>query len=233
MKTQKTIGQVLNFIRERKYESGERLLSERDFAQKLGTTRQYVREAITALEAMRVVERRPSSGIYLRDLNSESSFEALVLHADTGVPLQPKEVADALETRRVLEVQAVTLACARHTDADLAKLERNLSATRARLDKSESIELEDREFHQLIVASTGNHVLVRLVNAFYEMSQLRRKLFFADQSRCLRSFEEHSRIFSAIRERDADRASEAIDAHLSQTVATWEKLLTSGSDAVE
>ncbi|MDD9739808.1 FadR/GntR family transcriptional regulator [Marinovum sp. SP66] len=233
MKNQKTIGSLLNFIRDRKYESGERLPSERELALKFGITRQYIREAITTLEAMRVVERRPSSGIFLRDLNSESSFEALVLHAESGLPLQPKEVADALETRLVLEVQAVEFACMRRTDEDIVKLEGNLEKTRARLDKSDSIEVEDREFHQLIVASTGNHVLVRLVNSFFEMSHLRRKLFFADQAHCRRSYEEHRSIFEAIQAHDSATASEAIHAHLSQTMKSWEELLTAGSDTPE
>jgi len=233
LKNLQIIGQVLNFIRERKYESGERLLSERDFALKLDATRQQIREAIATLEAMRVVERRPSSGIYLRDLNSESSIEALVLHADSGYPLQPKEVADSLEARRLLEVQAVLFACVRHTDDDIGYLEKNLAMTKARLEAGESIEVEDREFHQLIVTSTANGVLVRLVNAFYEMSQLRRKFFFSDQTLCHRSFEEHRLIFDAIRARDPERAREAMDAHLSHAVATWDELLTNSDKAAE
>lgn len=230
MNNQKAIALLLNFIRERRYECGERLPSEREFADKFKMTRQYVREALTALEAMRVVERRPSSGIFLRDLNSESSFEALVLRADSGLPLQQKEVMDSLETRRVLEVQAVELACARRTDEDIAKLEKNLEDTRTLLSKSESIEHADREFHQLIVASTGNFVLVRLVNAFYEMSQLRRKLFFSDQAHCKRSYAEHKKIFEGIKKAEPKVACNAMNAHLSQTVKSWEKLLTDQSD---
>lgn len=231
MKNQKTVGIILNFIRERRYESGERLPSERELAEKFKTTRQYIREGIATLEAMRVVERRPSSGIFLRDMNSESSFEALVLRADFGLPLQSKEVIDALEARYVLEVQAVEFACLRRTDEDIAKLEKNLVDTQARLNNGESIDVEDRGFHQLIAASTDNHVLVRLVNSFFEMSKLRRKLFFADQRLCLRSYKEHTTIVNAIKARQSDIAREAIHTHLSQTMNSWQQLLTTGSDS--
>ena len=57
------IGKILSFIRERRYQPSERLPSERDFAEKFDTSRGAVREALAALEAMRVIERRPNSGI--------------------------------------------------------------------------------------------------------------------------------------------------------------------------
>ena len=47
------------------------MFSEREFAEKFNTTRPAVREAFTALEALRVVERRPQAGIYLRDLSED------------------------------------------------------------------------------------------------------------------------------------------------------------------
>ena len=52
------IGKILSFIRERRYQPSERLPSERDFAEKFETSRGAVREALAALETMRVIERR-------------------------------------------------------------------------------------------------------------------------------------------------------------------------------
>ena len=74
------VSKILSFIRERRYQPSERLPSERDFADRFSTSRGAVREALATLEAMRVIERRPNSGIYLRH-SEESSIEALVLHA--------------------------------------------------------------------------------------------------------------------------------------------------------
>ena len=91
-----TIGKILSFIREHHYQPAERLPSERDFAEKFDTSRGAVREALAALEAMRVIERRPNSGIYLRNSN-ESSIEALVLYAESGLLFQSNEIADVFE----------------------------------------------------------------------------------------------------------------------------------------
>jgi DNA-binding FadR family transcriptional regulator len=87
------IGKILSFIHERRYQPSERLPSERDFAEKFDTSRGAVREALAALESMRVIERRPNSGIYLRN-SDESSIEALVLYAESGLPFEAKEIAD-------------------------------------------------------------------------------------------------------------------------------------------
>ena len=129
-KNLEVIGQILDFIQHRRYEQGDRLLSERDFSAKFGVTRQYIREAIATLEAMRVVERRSNSGIYLRDVDVEGSIDAMVLQVETGGLLKRSEIADAMELRRILEVQAVRLACQRSDKEDIEFLADNLEETK-------------------------------------------------------------------------------------------------------
>lgn len=125
------IGKILSFIRERRYQPPERLPSERDFAEKFDTSRGAVREALAALETMRVIERRPNSGIYLRKIE-ESSIDALVLYAESGVPFEAKEIADVMEVRRMLEGQAVRLACTRRTADNIREITAILEETNKR-----------------------------------------------------------------------------------------------------
>lgn len=75
---------ILKLIHYRRFPSGERLFSERNLAEQFSTTRAAVRVAITALEALRAVEQRSHSGIYLLDQNMETSFDELspILRAD-------------------------------------------------------------------------------------------------------------------------------------------------------
>ena len=130
------IGKILSFIRERRYQPSERLPSERDFAEKFDTSRGAVREALAALETMRVIERRPNSGIYLRKIE-ESSIDALVLYAESGVPFEAKEIADVMEVRRMLEGQAVRLACTRRTADNIREINAILEETNKRLSKKQ------------------------------------------------------------------------------------------------
>ena len=61
------LSRILPFIRGRKFEAGDRIPSERDLAEHFVVSRGVIREALSVLEAMRVVERRPQSGMFLRE----------------------------------------------------------------------------------------------------------------------------------------------------------------------
>lgn len=218
------IGKILLFIRERRYQPSERLPSERDFAEKFDTSRGAVREALAALEAMRVVERRPNSGIYLRNAE-ESSIDALVLHAESGLPFQADEIADVFEVRCMLEVQAVRLACTRRTASDIREMHTILESTAKRIAKKQTIEAEDEAFHFAIFVATKNDILLRVVKSFYEMSRQRRHVYFADHGRGRRSYEDHCKILEAIENRRVGQAEQKMYDHLSRTVETWQTLL--------
>lgn len=219
-----TIGKILSFIRERRYQPSERLLSERDFAERFDTSRGAVREALAALEAMRVIERRPNSGIYLRN-SDESSIDALVLHAESGLPFEANEIADVFEVRQMLEVQAARLACTRRTPDNIRDLRAILSDTEKRLAKKQTIEREDEAFHLAIFAATKNDILLRLVKSFYELSRQRRRIYFADHDRGRRSYEDHCEILEAIEGRRVGQVEQKMNEHLSQTIEAWQTLL--------
>ncbi len=219
------VGQILSFIYQRRYEPNERLPSERDFAERFGTSRAAVREALAALESMRVIERRPNSGIFLRN-SDESSIEALVLHAASGLPFYPEEAANVFQVRRILEVQAVKLACENRTSEDIDNLRNILRVTKNLLDRNKSIQKEDEDFHMAIVAATKNGILVRIVKSFYELSKERRKVYFSDHERSKRAYEDHTGILEAIEARRASDAGKRMTEHLSQALATWQVLLS-------
>lgn len=218
------IGKILSFVHERRYQAAERLPSERDFAEKFDISRGAVREALAALESMRVIERRPNSGIYLRR-SDESSIEALVLRAESGLPFLPEETANVFEVRHILEVQAVKLACVRRTPGDIKNLHAILDETKKRLAEKQTIESEDEAFHLAIVAATENAILLRMVKSFYELSRQRRNLYFSGFERGRHAYEDHCEILEAIEDRRTAQAERKMSKHLSQALATWQELL--------
>ena len=165
------IGRLLAFVAHRRFEPGDRLPSERELAERFGVGRNAVREAVAVLETLRMVERRPNSGIYLREVGRQGSLDAMVLQADLGVPLTEAEVAEVVELRRILELQAIRLACERRRDADIERLDRVLAAGEATIAAGGNLADRDAEFHLAVVEATGNHVLLRVVNSFYLLSR--------------------------------------------------------------
>lgn len=210
----RVVSQTMAFIKRRGYTAGERLPSERDLAERFSVSRSAVREALTKLQAMRVIERRASSGIFLGKEPGLTSLEALVLTHDLGIPLESKDINESMEVRRILEVQAIQLACERRSAADLDALERVLVATEADVAASRPIADLDYQFHMTVFHATQNMIFVRVVNPFYLLSRSRRQAFFADGERGRISHEQHVEIVSAICDADAGRGAELMAHHI-------------------
>jgi len=219
------IGKIMSLVRAKRVEPGERLPSERDLAERFDMSRGAIREALVTLEVMRMIERKPNSGIYLRDTNVEGSFETLVLQAHLGLPIKTSEIVQALELRQIMEVQATRLACERATAKDLKAIRSILEQADERIKAGKTIEAEDQSFHLAIVAATKNEVFLRVVNAFYEVSRPRRRVYFKSLDKSADSNKDHYKIYAALQKGDAEAAAKAMEQHLFSAAAHWKQLL--------
>ena len=219
------VRRVLDFIRERGLEPGERLPAERVLAERLGVSRNALREALASLTSLRAVEARPNSGIYVKSLGLESSFETTVLLSEAGAAPTATEVAESMEVRLPLERQAISLACARRTAADLAALKRILDDTDRIAAAGGNIIDCDQAFHLALAGASHNSVLVRVLNAFYCLTLPRRRTFFANPKRGARSAADHRKIVAAVERRDARVGVALTEKHLGNARIYWGEVL--------
>uniref|UniRef100_UPI003F50A868 FadR/GntR family transcriptional regulator n=1 Tax=Caballeronia sp. LjRoot34 TaxID=3342325 RepID=UPI003F50A868 len=219
------VGKMLAFFKERGYESGERLPSERALAERFGVGRNALREALSTLSALRVVESRPNSGIYLRRMSTDSSFETIVLLTEMGSEPSMKEVKETLEVRWALEMRAVQLACERRTPPDLDILASVINATQAVLSNKGNISVQDTAFHMALARCTHNEVLVHLLSSFYRISESRRFALFADPERGAISAMQHVKIYEAVKKRDVKKATVLMETHFTRAVESWNEIL--------
>lgn len=210
----RVVAEILTLIEQRRYLPGERLPSERDLAERFAVGRATIREAVTTLESMRYLERRPGSGIFRCQEPESASLETLVLFSDLGLPVDPKTNAQALEVRRIIEVQAIGLACERRENADLERIRKTLSRFRDADAFAEDAPQYDHDFHMDIFRATHNDVLVRLVAPFYIMSRARRIVFFKDRARRSVSHAQHLQLLASIEHRNKKAAMEQMSAHI-------------------
>jgi len=117
------------------------LLAESAVAKRLGVSRVPVREALFALEREGLVEFSPTGRAFVKALTPQDFEELYVLRLALE-PLASRLAAPALKT-------------------NLAKLEKNLSATR-RARSVQDVTRLDLEFHQLILEASGNARLMKL-----------------------------------------------------------------------
>ncbi|HEY4069568.1 MAG TPA: FadR/GntR family transcriptional regulator [Burkholderiaceae bacterium] len=223
--THPVIAGILGYLQERRLQPGDRLPSERDFSERLGVGRNALREAIATLVTLRVVESRPNSGIYLRHLAKDSSFETLVMLAGMGATPSSTEVSETMEVRSHLELLAVGLACQRRTDADLDKLDEILARTDRVLADEGNIASLDTEFHIGLVEATHNSILVRVLNAFYQFTAGRRDVLFSEPAQSKASGRDHRKLVELVRLRDAAKAQKLILRHMDRARDYWSTVL--------
>lgn len=187
------------------------LLSEGQLAGAVGASRTPVREALLRLQGEGLVRLLPKRG-------------ALVL------PVTVDEMADVMETRRLVETFAARKVLTNQPPAALGPvLERHLDAMRAAMKAHDvaAYVQADRDFHLAIVAATGNEIITSLYRSLRER-QLRMGTvnlldgtgINVDPARMQSTLAEHERIRDALRAGRADAVVKAVGAHLDHAEST-------------
>lgn len=197
--------------------------SERELAEHFSVSRGQIRETLAVLEAMRVVERRAKSGIYLT--TGQASVEAMALFAKAGVPLDPVQILETVELRKIHEIKAAELACDRATEENFEALRAVLERSEKRLAASEPLNEEDRDFHLEIVRATKNSVFHGACSIYYVMGEARLPVYFKDPERNRQSHAEHLQIFDALLRRDGNLAQALMNAHLQGAESYWKGII--------
>jgi len=201
-----------------------RLPGERELAQTLGATRSSVREALGVLEALRVIERRPQSGIYVRSAVTEPSLETFVLQEALDVRSSTAEYEQAQEARIIHEVEAVRLAARRRTPADLAAMRAIIERARKNLRNERNLADDDEAFHLALVGAAKNPILLRITNSLYLMTRSVRHAYFQTSGSGAQSIREHAKILDAIEERDPGRAAKLLKRHYASSSTRWKRV---------
>jgi GntR family transcriptional regulator, transcriptional repressor for pyruvate dehydrogenase complex len=219
---------LLSKVDEARIAPETRLPGERELAQSFGASRSSVREALGVLEALRVIERRPQSGIYVRDAMSEPSVEALVLQEALQVRSSTAEYEQAQEARIIHEVEAVRLAARRRTAGDLAAMQLIIETSSANLRDGRNLADDDEVFHLALIGAAKNPILQRISKSLYLMTRSVRLAYFEATGCGLRSIKEHTRILASVAKRDAGEAAALMRRHYLGSSARWKKAYLAG-----
>ena len=210
---------VTDAIRQGHFKIGDKLPPERVLAERLNVSRASVREALSALEIIGLVECRTGNGTYIRRHPAEipllnSMFEELAEREES-----PRDV---LEARSVVEPVTAHFAAERATPEQLQRIQAALTAMGEAMAAGRSHVPHDIEFHLGVAAASGNAVLAQNVSLL--VTVMHNKLWDHLNTQVHRTpgqveqlLDEHKRIYEAIRAQDAKAAEEAMAAHLAES----------------
>jgi GntR family transcriptional regulator, uxu operon transcriptional repressor len=208
---------------------GSRLPTERQLAVNLGASRTSVRRALTVLETEGRISREVGRGTFLRAEpwsagnggDGAPADQAGGAESRDGAP--PGQAgfapADVMTIRRLLEPPAMRLVVAWATTADFEEMTRCLAGGE-RATSYDEFESWDLALHRSIMAASHSPLLTRL---YAVIEEARHSRFWGDLKRRSASRErqrayqaDHVELVAALRTRDADRAVEAMRAHLAR-----------------
>ena len=179
-----------------RYPRGE-VLSEMRLSTELGVSRTPIREAFKLLENEGLIDYIPNRGCFAKGFTKQ-------------------DVDDIYAVREALEELAVRWAVARITEPELTALEEQVDLMEfytKKKDKKRVLEL-NTSFHEVIYASARSRFLAQVLRSYKEYIEKTRKSIFYEQSYLEGILSEHRAIFEAIKDRDEERAVEAISKHL-------------------
>jgi GntR family transcriptional repressor for pyruvate dehydrogenase complex len=202
--TDEAILKIKEMITTGRLSPGDRLPPEKELSESLGLSRSSLREAVKALEVIRVLDVRRGDGTYVTSLEPRLLLEALSFVVDLH---DDRSVLEIFGVRRILEPAAARLAATRMTGEQLDDLERLLETTTA-VEGVEALVQHDLEFHRAISEACGNDYLAHLVESISSHT-VRARIWrgLTQQGAVERTIAEHRAILSALRQHDADLAS--------------------------
>jgi DNA-binding FadR family transcriptional regulator len=209
--TDEAIGKIKEMITSGELGPGDRLPKEADLAERLGLSRNSLREAVKALSMIRVLDVRQGDGTYVTSLEPHLLLDALSFVVDFH---RDDTVLQFLEVRRIMEPAATALAAERMTDDDVDKLQAVLDELGPE-PTIEALVANDLEFHRQIAAGSGNAVLCSLIDGLSgPTTRARIWRGLTQEGAAARTREQHQAILDAIGSRQPELARSWATVHI-------------------
>ena len=204
---------IKELIIEQRLNAGDPMPTEADLMERLGISRNSVREALKALQAMDIVEIRHGFGTYVGDCSLDPFADALVFRGRKSLRGDRHDLYEIINLRQALEVGLVGQLVSVVTDSDLEKLAKRLEDLIAYAGQGAAGDNADRAFHEQLYAPLNNQLMSQLLRVFWDVyHDLSAELppgEIATQS----ILDGHREIYEAVAARDGARAAVAIHEH--------------------
>jgi len=221
------IEQIVEGIKNGIWKVGDKLPPEQVIAEEIGVSKTSVREALSVLRIVGVIESRAGDGTYVRKELKGTDIKLQAL----SVLERSLSSFDILEARRAVEIGISMLAVDRATPEDLAQIKEALN----RMDKAAAAKDCDRfleagkDFHLHLAKATKNPLIVQTISNILEaMSQnlwreTRRDYFSSSEEHLKESLKVHHQIFRALKTKNKELIVKGIEEHYKEIKEIQEK----------
>lgn len=189
------------------YPPGESLPGQRVLAAELGVSRPALREALSVLETLGLIDIRQARGVFVPDPKNRATSSTCEVNRRTR---------EVFQFRLAAEPYAAAMASRLRSDEDLERLKGTLYRMRFALEEGQLIDAaqEDFNFHHIIFSILQNPIFTdtrRRIAADIHSAQCKP---LRNKEELMKPLEEHQQIINAIQDQSPERACAAMAYHI-------------------
>jgi GntR family transcriptional repressor for pyruvate dehydrogenase complex len=223
--SQKIERTIENAIRDKKLILGSKLPTERELCEAFGVSRTALREALRRLSARGLIDIQKGSGMYVSEITIEDAINSLNLYYD--LKFDNNLLSEIIEVRRLFEPEIARLAAKNRTKEDIIELDKNLAEFKKCNHDNTQLEADlDNRFHLIITKATGNPITQITMEPIYSLLPRMRNYIYGNiEGEKENTYNLHSQIIEAIRNKKEQEAFDLMKAHLERTQEIYDKYM--------
>ena len=232
--SQKIVEQIKEIIMSGKLQPGDRLPTEKELASRLKVSRPTLREALTVLEAIGLIEVRPREGSIIKSIVPQSIQEPI----QGMIEVDPSKVLELFEVRKKIDSEGAAMAAERATGQELEKIKSCAEELERKVKEEGSIlELGPSKLYQktffTIADATHNSIYAHFMKSIWTMLDgaipySRQKLLTVPKVSS-RLIKQYRAIVEAVTSRHPAKARRAVIKHLDYVGEQLKKVFMSPS----
>lgn len=204
---------ITEYIKNNKLQVGDAIPKEMEFAETLGVSRTVIREALTRLRTIGIIDSKKHKGMVLSQPDFILNFEKIM----SLNLMDDKALKDIFELRLILEMGMVDLLFARKTDEDLEELTKIVDRMEKKSPNSSVFSLKNEvAFHGKLYEMSGNRTLQRVQNILLPVFQYvhDHKLSDAKTYKYSKKFVTHRDLLNYLKDDDIKKFRKGLAQHL-------------------
>ncbi len=160
--------EVRAYIIRNNLQPGDLLPTEQSLCEKLGVSRNVLREAIKSMELMGLVSAQRGKGTVLQKFNLDFIFQNVIF---THLSDEVHTITDMLSIRKKLELGFMRDAYQTLSEENIQNLRKILEQLKERWRSHHYFHEDDRDFHMALFANVGNPTLLSLMDAIWSVDE--------------------------------------------------------------
>ncbi|MFJ5747804.1 FadR/GntR family transcriptional regulator [Peribacillus frigoritolerans] len=218
--------ELCEMIRSGSLKPGEQLDSIQQLAENFQVGRPAIREALSALSSMGLIEIKQGEGTFVKTFDP-----AIMNHPLSAALLMDQDnIKHLLEVRKILESGTAEVAAKKRTEENLIELKDMLFNMEKVSDDEELSDKADISFHVAVANASQNELLITLMNHVSElmtekMRDIRRAALYSEEMTLKQLYQQHVRIYDAIVAQDEDGARSAMLFHLQSVEESLDRVI--------